>query len=139
MSGTFTDLFPVKLGSEGLAIAVNHHFLVRKDFNARGMIDSMEGILVLHGNGPNAVPPPTPGVQGNDRWNIGWGPRAGGAPFIWLAEGGDRLDNVIGGNPTAETLLIVTNNDKNKQPAPSEIPGYDIKEPLPTGKYRWAI
>ncbi|MCL2135858.1 MAG: hypothetical protein FWH37_10020 [Candidatus Bathyarchaeota archaeon] len=135
--GPYNDLFSAKVGSTP-AIAINYHLWVRKDFMARGMIDSREGILVLHGNGQNATKPPGPGMQGNDRWNIGWGPRAGGAPFIWLAEGGDRLvDHGIGGNPAAETLLIVTNNDKNIQPAPPEIPGYHVDELLPTGKYRW--
>jgi len=130
-SGPFNDLFPAKaLDMDSPAIAINHHLWVRKDFLARGMIDSREGILVLHGNGQNAV-------VGNDRWNIGWGPRTGGAPFIWLAEGGDRIGGVIGGNPAAETLLIVTNNDPNLHSAPSEIPGYHVDKPLPTGAFRW--
>jgi hypothetical protein len=123
-SGTdepFNDIFSATLPGGSVAIAINYHLLVRKDFNVRGKIDSREGILVLHGNGQNAVPPQG-GQPGNDRWNIGWGPRAGGAPFIWLAEGGDRLtDFGIGGNPAAETLLIVTNNT-NPQTVPPEVP-----------------
>ena len=94
-------------------------------------MNSYEGIILLHGNGPNAVGPAN-GNPGNEAWNIGWGPRTG-TPFILLAEDGEYANGQ--GNPAAETLLIVTNNNPNK-PAPSgNIPG------IPGGSdenyYRW--
>jgi len=114
----YTDLYPVKT-TAGLGIATNHHLFIRKDFSTRGFMNSYEGIILLHGNGPNAVGPAN-GNPGNETWNIGWGPRTG-TPFILLAEGGEYENGQ--GNPAAETLLIVTNNNP-KTPAPSgNIPG----------------
>ena len=55
----------------------------------------------------------------NNSYNIGWGPRVG-TPFIWLAGGGDGESGMgHGGNPDAETLLIVTNR---KPLNPSDAP-----------------
>jgi hypothetical protein len=127
-NGDWTDMYPIKT-DEGVGIAVNHHFFVRKDFATRGFLNTYEGAICLHGNGPNAGGPNNP----NDRWNIGWGPRRG-TPFIWLAEGGDRRLNIMGGNSGAETLLIVTNNAPSK-PAPSgNIPGNAGRD---KDCYRW--
>jgi hypothetical protein len=126
-NGHFIDLFPFKYKQDNSpGIAVNLHLIVRKDFAVRGFLKSYEGNIILHGNGPGAV-------YGNDKWNIGWGPRTG-TPFIWLAEGGDpKGDGIIGGNPAAETLLIVTNNT-NPQNVPPEIPGTPGQD---AGAYKW--
>ncbi|MCL2135849.1 MAG: InlB B-repeat-containing protein [Candidatus Bathyarchaeota archaeon] len=67
--GNFNRIFgvliknPANPGSSGSpAIGLTHHLILRGDFNARGMIDSKEGVFVAHG-GPKL---------------IGWGPEGSG-------------------------------------------------------------
>jgi len=112
------------------ALGVTKQFFIRGDFVARGPLNSHEGIIVLHGNGinQNNMQPATPGNY-KTGWHIGWGPRVG-TPFVFLAEGGDFVHGQ-GGNPDAETLLIVTNRDP---------PNPQTDAPLPTLKsnaYKW--
>jgi hypothetical protein len=122
------------------AFCVSDHLFVRRDFYIRGKMTSLEGIIVLHGNGPNAQPqqplnpaPNEPVTPPSDRWHIGWGPRVG-TPFILLAQGGDDKYG-IGGNPDAETLLIVTNNDPANPAPEGNIPGSTIGKDL--HRYKW--
>ena len=83
--------------------AVNDHLYVRRDFFARGQLNSMEGAIMLYGNGYDSANSSRPD------WWIGWGPRVG-TPFIYLAQGGAHKPAYwLGGNPAAETLLITTN------------------------------
>jgi len=91
-------------GGGAPAFCVSDHLLVRRDFYTRGKMTSLEGIIVLHSNGPGAIPPNDKlGIPGSDNWHIGWGPRnttvngvAQGSPFIWLAQGGDGPSKIIG-------------------------------------------
>ena len=122
------------------AFCVSDHLFVRRDFYIRGKMTSLEGAIVLHGNGPNAQPqqplnpaPNEPVTPPSDRWHIGWGPRVG-TPFILLAQGGDDKYG-IGGNPDAETLLIVTNNDPDNPPPEGNILGSNIGKDL--HRYKW--
>ncbi|MCL2135611.1 MAG: hypothetical protein FWH37_08755, partial [Candidatus Bathyarchaeota archaeon] len=122
------------------ALGVTKHFFVRGDFIVRGPLNSHEGIITLHGNGVNRIGstnyPATPG-DFKTGWNIGWGPREGGAPFILLAEGGDyNLINKQGGNEAASTLLIVTNNEPTIHDPPLGLPGYSLGYPN-SGAYKW--
>jgi hypothetical protein len=77
-SGNWTDLYGVIVGSSASgapvapSVATNHNLLVRKDFYARGKLCSYEGIILLRGNGLDAIGPGNPGGP-NNTWNIGWG------------------------------------------------------------------
>jgi hypothetical protein len=109
-TGKWTDVFGSLLFSNPSdsdprpGFAVNDHLYVRRDFFVRGQVNSMEGAIMLYGNGYNAVNSSSPD------WWIGWGPRIG-TPFIHLAQGGAHMPSYgLGGNPAAETLLIVTNS-----------------------------
>jgi hypothetical protein len=140
--GIWSNLHNIAISNVSPALGVTKHFFIRGDFIVRGPLNSHEGIIVLHGNGINHSnqQPATPG-NFKTGWNIGWGPRKGGAPFIWLAEGGDYLDDAKqGGNAAASTLLIVTNNDVNKQEPPEDIPGYRLwpdGQVTVTKAYKW--
>ena len=126
------------------AVLMRNHLIVGRDLDARGMIKSYEGIIVLLGNSYGAKPPSDPEQvwdpdQGkyvtvyrtppNNAYNIGWGPRVG-TPFIWLAGGGDDTGYGQGGNTAAGTLLIVTNR---VPPSPSAPPLYTLED----NKYKW--
>jgi hypothetical protein len=140
--GLWSNLHNIAISNATPALGVTKHFFIRGDFIVRGPLNSHEGIIVLHGNGINHdnQQPATPG-NFKTGWNIGWGPRKGGAPFIWLAEGGDYLDDAKqGGNAAASTLLIVTNNDKTQQEPPEDIPGYRLwpdGQVTVTKAYKW--
>ena len=72
------------------AVVNSHHLIVRKDFLVRGVVESYEGVLRLHGG------------------YAGWAPSIN--PLIYLAEGGyfgnkntleiRKVDNVTGSPPT---------------------------------------
>jgi hypothetical protein len=73
-------------------LMVGHHLLFRGDFMGRGVVKSLEGVLILHGG---LIPSGVPGAGGKV---CGWAPSQN--PMIWLAEGA--------ANSSAATLEIRT-------------------------------
>jgi hypothetical protein len=71
LTSNYTDIYGVIVDNgvdSAPAIAFNHHIVCRKDFTLRGMVNSYEGIVALHGGYAD------------------WAPTSN--PMIWLAEGG---------------------------------------------------
>jgi len=71
-------------------LMVGHHLLFRGDFMGRGVMSSLEGVVILHGG---RIPAGVPGAGGKV---CGWAPSEN--PMIWLAQGSN--------NANARTLEI---------------------------------
>jgi hypothetical protein len=71
--GQYTaSLFQVNSGDTNTGIACSHHFVVRKDFLLNGMINCLEGAIILHAGkyrkwgGTQPDQPTQPTIFGHD-------------------------------------------------------------------------